>query len=173
MRVFCSMRHYSSFTKLFRYDIERLPAKYFFLEKSCIAYCNLTLSSTTYTVYNKVWTGLSVIIIPRLIVPDLQCYSQSVICSGDSLANSTNSYGYHNGQRFSARDRDYDSWDDDNCAQMNLGAWWFKSCMNSHLNGIYVDGGWADQFQGIFWYSWKGGRRYSLKRTEMKIGPNQ
>ncbi len=104
-------------------------------------------------------------------------YSQPVClfaASGDSLANAARSFGFHNGQRFSAWDcdRDQDSYSGYNCARMKKGGWWYNGCMISNLNGRYLAGGSSAQGQGILWYSWKGDS-YSLKRAEMKIRPNQ
>ncbi len=43
----------------------------------------------------------------------------------------------HDNQPFSTHDRDHDSRFYDNCAEHYHGAWWFKSCFQSHLNGRY------------------------------------
>ena len=48
---------------------------------------------------------------------------------GDSLS-------YHNGRKFSTRDQDNDNWGS-NCAVSYKGAWWFKSCHHSNLNGYH------------------------------------
>ncbi len=84
--------------------------------------------------------------------------------SGDSLANQS-------GQQFSAKDLDQDIYTSVHCAQHYAGAWWFKKCHYSHLNGRYVRGGHTTGYQGIIWQHWKGSS-YSLKHTEMKIRPN-
>jgi len=79
--------------------------------------------------------------------------------AGDSLA-------YHNGQQFSTRDRDNDI-TGNNCAQRWGGAWWFKSCYKSHLNGHYQSS------SGVFQYGvdWSTFTRY-LKFSEMKVRRN-
>ncbi|KAL9974186.1 hypothetical protein ACROYT_G011197 [Oculina patagonica] len=51
--------------------------------------------------------------------------------AGDSLAS-------HDGQMFSTQDQDNDSLDSTHCAISYKGAWWFKACRNSNLNGIYL-----------------------------------
>ena len=80
--------------------------------------------------------------------------------AGDSLA-------YHNGNRFSTRDQENDAWID-NCAQTFKGAWWYKSCYHSNLNGLYHIGSNTTNSVGVHWYAWRG-YSYSLKFTEMKL----
>ena len=76
---------------------------------------------------------------------------------GDSLA-------YHNGQKFSTKDNDNDSYGG-NCAVLSFGAWWYNVCQYSNLNGHYGDDA---NTKGVNWYHWKGWR-YSLPFTEMKV----
>ena len=80
--------------------------------------------------------------------------------SGDSLA-------VHRGMPFTTRDQDNDNKGGHNCAIMYKGAWWYRSCHSSNLNGLYLQSSFAD---GVNWEDWKG-YSYSLKRTEMKIRP--
>ena len=76
--------------------------------------------------------------------------------AGDSLA-------YHNLMKFSTKDNDNDQLGG-NCAIISTGAWWYKSCHDSSLNGQYnVDSG----GMGVFWNRWKG-QGHSLPFTEMK-----
>lgn len=51
--------------------------------------------------------------------------------AGDSLA-------YHKGMSFSTKDRDHDL-SIHNCATKSKGAWWYKTCHFSNLNGPYVN----------------------------------
>ena len=64
------------------------------------------------------------------------------------------SLAYHNGMAFSTSDNDNDS--ERNCAETYLGAWWYKACHASNLNGFnYNDGSLPEtpEFyaKGIIW----------------------
>ena len=86
--------------------------------------------------------------------------------AGDSLTE--NIFGFvHNGQQFSTRDQDNDMWSG-NCAQMYKGAWWYRNCHDSNLNGLYHHGSHSSFADGVNWYTWRG-HNYSLKFTEMKL----
>ena len=77
---------------------------------------------------------------------------------------------YHNGMKFTTKDRDNDSWSK-NCAELCKGAWWYNRCHNSNLNGQYLKLG-EKRYYGIRWLRWKNDNR-SMKKTEMKIRPVQ
>jgi hypothetical protein len=77
--------------------------------------------------------------------------------SGDSLT-------YNEGMKFSTRDRDNDEWSN-NCATARSGAWWYKSCDNSNLNGKYAYSGSEPEY--VRWSHFKGNT--SLKKVEMKL----
>ncbi|XP_015762094.1 PREDICTED: microfibril-associated glycoprotein 4-like isoform X2 [Acropora digitifera] len=79
--------------------------------------------------------------------------------AGDSLS-------YHHGSPFATKDRD-----NNGCALTNKGAWWYKSCYKSSLNGQYMPGA-IDKNPGMNWYYWKNSW-ISMKRTEMKIRPKR
>ncbi len=81
--------------------------------------------------------------------------------AGDSLT-------YQNGQKFSTKDQDNDVHSSIDCAQHFTGAWWFRDCHYSNLNGLYLNGHHTRQYNGINWRHWKG-NYYSLKGTEMKV----
>ncbi|XP_060604595.1 microfibril-associated glycoprotein 4-like [Ruditapes philippinarum] len=80
--------------------------------------------------------------------------------AGDSLE-------WHYGMMFSTYDRDNDS-DWSNCAEINHGAWWYKGCQYSNLNGKYYNQPGITNTSGINWYHWKK-KYYCLKEVEMKF----
>ena len=82
--------------------------------------------------------------------------------TGDSLS-------YHRGMAFSTKDRDNDLNGGD-CANRCKGGWWFNSCLDSNLNGLYHHGKHPTLWEGVNWNKWKG-HSYSAKRAEMKIKP--
>ena len=91
-------------------------------------------------------------------------YSQIYLYfTGDSLA-------FHNGYGFTTNDRDHDPVTYVNCAVYFKGAWWFKDCLRSDLNGQYLRGPHTTYADGVNWIHWKG-YNYSLKTTVMKIRP--
>ena len=81
--------------------------------------------------------------------------------AGDSLA-------YHNGRKFTTKDRDNDLKGSYNCAVQYSGAWWYNACHGSNLNGLYLGGPHSSYANGVNWKTFKG-FYYSLKFTEMKI----
>ncbi|XP_045201268.2 fibroleukin-like [Mercenaria mercenaria] len=88
--------------------------------------------------------------------------------AGDSLAESDSSYGPHDQMEFTTRDADNDK-ASSNCASLWEGAWWFKACYDSHLNGLYQDQSKCkSEWDCIIWNTWKGSY-YALKFTEMKF----
>ncbi|XP_071837009.1 fibrinogen-like protein A isoform X2 [Apostichopus japonicus] len=76
--------------------------------------------------------------------------------AGDALS-------YHLNQQFTTKDRDNDVHSSYNCAVYYDGAWWYKSCYYSNLNGIYGN-------QYLYWY-YLPGTYYYVQFTEMKIRP--
>jgi len=89
-------------------------------------------------------------------------FLQRLGTAGDSLS-------YHGGQPFTTRDQDNDNYHS-NCASLRHGAWWYNACLESNLNGIYRQANPSPESDGVNWKHWKG-NTYSLKWTEMKIGP--
>ena len=80
--------------------------------------------------------------------------------AGDSLTNS-------DGMQFTTKDRDNDQLSG-NCASddRGRGAWWYKSCGDSNLNGVYRSG--QGGTQGVFWRHFLD-NWISLKFAQMKM----
>lgn len=83
--------------------------------------------------------------------------------------NANDSLSYHHDSKFSTKDQDNDIFDD-HCAQTFKGAWWYKTCHVSNLNGRYLKGKHSSFADGVNWRTWKG-YHYSVKRAEMKMKP--
>lgn len=83
--------------------------------------------------------------------------------AGDSLS-------YSNGMGFSTVDRDHDLSEKNNCAITSIGAWWYKSCHDSNLNGEF--GKSERNPQGMVWYFWKNNES-TVKKSQMKIRPKK
>ncbi|XP_068619019.1 fibrinogen C domain-containing protein 1-like [Battus philenor] len=83
--------------------------------------------------------------------------------AGDSLT-------YHAGQKFSTHDADNDEWKDGSCATEHGGAWWYKECDKSNLNGKYTLSADEPQGQNMYWISFKA-PAVPLTKSRMMIRP--
>ena len=88
------------------------------------------------------------------------------------VGNAGDSLSYHNGFKFSTFNNENDIDGKRNCAAVFQGGWWYRRCLASNLNGLYVIGGDHSGVDatGVHWKEFKG-VRYSLKYAEMKIRP--
>jgi ficolin len=81
---------------------------------------------------------------------------------------------YHSGHRFSTLDQDNDVCHNacprtgDSCALRRHGAWWYRDCTDSNLNGLYGGPGLSGYLYN-FWYYWKTDNMESLKVSTMKV----
>ncbi|XP_078578637.1 angiopoietin-related protein 2-like [Branchiostoma floridae x Branchiostoma japonicum] len=94
---------------------------------------------------------------------------------GFYLSESSTHWGYLNGQAFSARDVDHDTWSR-SCAGANqyyTGGWWYKGCGHSALNGPYLrpSDRTSNSGYGIYWYLFGGSYSTYLKKSKMMVRP--
>ncbi|KAL5518041.1 hypothetical protein EMCRGX_G003709 [Ephydatia muelleri] len=87
--------------------------------------------------------------------------------------NAGDSMSYHNGMKFSTYDQDNDM-ANENCAQSYKGAWWYKYCHESNLNGAYLgtpaNGGTIPSYaDGVIWLHLKDSHYYSVKGDVMMV----
>ncbi|KAL3842361.1 hypothetical protein ACJMK2_020384 [Sinanodonta woodiana] len=90
--------------------------------------------------------------------------SKYVLNVGTYSGNAGDSLTYHDGMAFSTMDRDNDL-DTDNCANVYHGAWWYRTCHTSNLNGHYGNTSFG---AGLSWLSLSG-YYMSMMFTEIKI----
>ncbi|KAK2909540.1 hypothetical protein Q8A67_005377 [Cirrhinus molitorella] len=81
--------------------------------------------------------------------------------AGDSLT-------FHDGQKFTTLDQDHDA-ADFNCAKHRLGAFWYKNCIKTNPNGVYLWGAEPVLYGiGNVWLTWKN-LTEGMKSISMKI----
>ncbi|CAH2314488.1 tenascin-X isoform X5 [Pelobates cultripes] len=85
---------------------------------------------------------------------------------GAYKGNAGDSLSYHNNMIFSTRDRDAQKRILP-CSVSYHGAWWYRNCHFTNLNGLYNNN---KDHQGMNWYTWKG-FEFSIPFTEMKMRP--
>ncbi|XP_050075275.1 ficolin-2-like [Anopheles maculipalpis] len=73
------------------------------------------------------------------------------------------------GMKFTTLDSDNDLWGG-NCAVGYSGAWWYKDCHSSNLNGKYLRGETKEFATGMVWKDFRG-YHYSLRSAKMMIRP--
>ncbi|KAK3783114.1 hypothetical protein RRG08_042080 [Elysia crispata] len=83
--------------------------------------------------------------------------------SGTIGEKSSHGLSLSNNQQFSTFDRDNDAQSVMNCAVSYHGAWWYNSCHNSNLNGIWLE----KAPEGVSWYN--GSTWLYPEFTELKI----
>ncbi|XP_034490552.1 angiopoietin-related protein 2-like isoform X6 [Drosophila innubila] len=91
---------------------------------------------------------------------------------GDASGTAGDSFSDHYGSKFSTFDRDNDGRSNLNCAELNTGAWWYRSsgsCQYCQLTGTYGNN---DQDKGVNWDAFQGAY-YSLKKAVMMIRPKK
>ena len=93
-------------------------------------------------------------------------YAQYRLEVGLYSGTAKDSLGYHDNMAFTTKDRDNDKDRSNNCAVRCTGAWWYKRCQHSNLNGQYL-GENKRNWQGVRWYHFR--KSLSLKFAEMKI----
>jgi hypothetical protein len=76
---------------------------------------------------------------------------------------------YNNAHKFTTRDQDNDEKSGGNCAVDRHGAWWYKKCSFSNLNGDYGGPGVSGN-EYNHWQFWKN-KYEPLKRTTMMVRP--
>ncbi|XP_067942932.1 ficolin-2-like [Watersipora subatra] len=87
-------------------------------------------------------------------------YRLHVSNAGYTGTLSSTGLDWHNNMQFTTKDRDNDM-TSDNCSARYHGAWWYKNCHRSNLNGQYN----GYRFSGVWWYGFSD----DLRQTVMKV----
>ncbi|KAJ8033067.1 Ficolin-1 [Holothuria leucospilota] len=105
---------------------------------------------------------------------ELGSYSGTADFLGSSDPNAGHALTWHRNYQFSTHDQDNDV-SNCNCAAYHHGAWWYRNCHRSNLNGDYnstICTYYSCSSPGIRW-NYLPGNECSIKFTEMKIRPSQ
>ncbi|XP_049548271.1 microfibril-associated glycoprotein 4-like [Anopheles darlingi] len=86
---------------------------------------------------------------------------------GEYSGNAGDSLKDHKGMKFSTRDRENDENEKENCAQEYYGAWWYKACHQSNLNGGYRN---FVNTKSMSWFSFDDSYQ-GMKYSRMMIRP--
>ena len=93
--------------------------------------------------------------------------SMYVIYFGRYTGTAGDSLSFHKGMKFSTKDKDNDI-SSSVCARLWKGAWWYKDCHESNLNGEYRYG--KHGGDTVVWHGNGGFKQtLSLQKTEMKL----
>ena len=93
--------------------------------------------------------------------------SMYVIYFGRYMGTAGDSLSFHKGMKFSTKDKDNDI-SSNVCARLWKGAWWYKDCHESNLNGEYRYG--KHGGDTVVWHGNGGFKQtLSLQKTEMKL----
>ena len=135
--------------------------------------CHATSTTWMFVVFSvflglERWTrqaNIDVCWLWKRLIPFLAFYSLFVFFS-TGTGSCVDSLNYNRGATFSTKDKDSDSFPGSNCAVDHQGAWWYKSCTGTNLNGLYSPTG--HDITGIYWYQ-KSHRIVHLKKVEMML----
>lgn len=86
---------------------------------------------------------------------------------GEFNGNASDSLKVHLGMGFTTRDRDNDLYENRSCAVEKQGAWWYRHCTNSNLNGKYHKTDTTSNHWYYFRNSYEG-----MKKSKMMIKKN-
>ena len=96
------------------------------------------------------------------------CSTQYTLTVSGYSGTATDCLAYHNEMKFSTKDRDNDAYSG-SCATRYTGAWWYKKCYASNLNGQYLKS--KSDSKSVTWICSPKGT-ISHKFAEMKVRRN-